>query len=492
MKKLIIVSITMVFFFGSCNDMTELNVNPNGIPEAHPQLLLTTIEWDAFNGEGNGQMYASRMVVQTDGESEGQYYIWQRAGFGYYNDLRIVTKMIEEAEKVESDAYLALGKFFRAYYFYLLTLTFGDVPYSEALKGESDGIYEPKYDAQKDVFTGILNELKEANDLLTGNTETIFGDIIYGGDPAQWRKLVNSFRLKVMMMLSKKAGEMGSMTSDFAAIVSGQPLMESNADNGQLVYLDLYGSQYFEFNDSGYGSGLYMDSTFIEKLRMRNDPRLFAYAGQTKNAKEAGLAIDDFDAYDGGNPVVHYDIGNSKAIAGDMSKVHLRYTTDPTCEPHVVMGYSELQLILAEANVRGWITSGSAKNYYDEGIRASFDFYNTWGKDLSDFYTPAAADAYLQEALVDYNGAASTEEQIELIITQMYLQSFLQNGWAMYFNKLRTGYPDFMLRSTSETPPLRWMYPNAETNQNGDNLQQALNSQYGGNDGIRETPWWLK
>lgn len=80
-------------------------------------------------------------------------------------------------------------------------MTFGDIPYSDALKGETDKNYTPKYDSQKDVFIGILKELEEANTLLKNVEARINGDIIYNGTASQWRKLVNAFRLKVLMTL---------------------------------------------------------------------------------------------------------------------------------------------------------------------------------------------------------------------------------------------------------------------------------------------------
>ncbi|TJZ61466.1 hypothetical protein FAZ15_09750 [Sphingobacterium olei] len=34
-------------------------------------------------------------------------------------------------------------------------------------------------------------------------------------------------------------------------------------------------------------------------------------------------------------------VKNDKAVAGKLSKVHDRYTTDTTCEPMVLLGYAE-------------------------------------------------------------------------------------------------------------------------------------------------------
>ena len=492
MKKLIILIVPLVLALTACEDLQELNENPNNVSETHPQYLLTQAEWIAFQVEGADPLFATRMIVQTDGEQAEQYYTWNRGEFEDYGKLRTVIKMIEESQRIENTTYEALGKFFRAYYFYNLTLTFGDIPYSDALKGESEEIYAPAYDTQKEVFSGILQELAEADEMLTDDNSTISGDIIYDGNTLQWRKLINSFRLKVLLTLSNKTSDTDlNVESTFANIYNNLPIMESLADNGHLEFIDEEGSRYTEFNNSNYGSARYMDSTFIQKLQDREDPRLFIYCAQTKNAKEANYDIDDFNAYEGGNPVAPYNDVNIKASEGDVSKVNLRYNTDPTNEPHMLLGYPELQFILAEAAVRGWISDNPA-TFYENGVRASFEFYNTYAEDYAEYVTNDEATAYLQNNLVNFSNATDEEKQIEFIILQKYLQSFMQAGWTMYFENLRTGYPGYITIGDVD-PPARWMYPNSEYLENSENVENAISSQFGtGNDDTHQIPWWLQ
>ncbi|MBN1145130.1 MAG: SusD/RagB family nutrient-binding outer membrane lipoprotein [Bacteroidales bacterium] len=491
MKNILLVSLVALLLFASCEKLENYNENPNNVSETHPQLLLNTIEWRAFQVEGAAPLFASRMIVQTDGEEAEQYYKWDRGSFGSYGVLRDVTKMMEEAERIESNNYQALARFFRAYYFYNLTLVFGDIPYSQALKGESNQIYAPAYDQQKDLFIGILQELEEASDMM--NDDLIDGDIIFNGNPQKWKKLINSFRLKVLLTLSKKTADSDlDVAGSFAGIVANETLMESIDDNGQLVFIDQLGNRYTEYNSSSYGSARYMDSTFIQRLQDREDPRLFIYCGQTRNAKEAGLPINDFSAYEGGNPIAPYNEVNLKAAAGNVSKVNLRYTTDPTCEPHMLMGYHELQFILAEARIKGWIDDADAETYYEKGIEASFEFYYEYSKELSEYVSETALNEYLTHPLVDLSTASGDEERLERIIMQKYLASFLQGGWSMYYEHLRTGYPAFSYLPTL-TPPARWMYPNSEYQLNSKNVSDAITRQFGAdNDNIRETTWWLQ
>lgn len=493
MKNIKILLITVIFVsLSSCYDLDEINENPNNVSETHPQLLLTNIEAETFQVSGTSALYASRMLVSSDGENSSQYYNWDRASFGNYKTLGEVTKMMEEAERVEAPEYIAIGKFFRAHYFYSLAMTFGDVPYTESLKGESESLFTPIYNTQKEVLEGVLTELAEANEILKTNTNIIEGDIIFNGDILKWRKLINSYRLKILISLSKKEGDASlNIKSMFTNIVTNEPIIISNEDNAQLIFIDAEGSRYSEFNSSGYGSGMYMAQTFVELLKEREDPRLFIFCSLTKNAKEAGKLISDFDGYEGADALKPYGEINTLAAEGKLSKVNLRYSTDPTTEPHNILGFWEMEFILAEAAVRGWITN-DAKTHYENGVKSSFAFYQNYAKGLGNYVSSEAATTYLSGAMVDFDNATTIDDKLEFIITQKYFTSFLQTGWRMYFDYLRTGFPN-LPHETSATPPTRWMYPNSEYTDNAENVSQAVENQFGaGNDKIRELTWWLQ
>lgn len=78
MKKILIIAAAALFTFASCKkDLAEINIDPNRVTETHPQLQLTQIQWNAFQfNAGTESLYAMKMLVQTDGESGGQYYKW--------------------------------------------------------------------------------------------------------------------------------------------------------------------------------------------------------------------------------------------------------------------------------------------------------------------------------------------------------------------------------------------------------------------------------
>lgn len=474
----------------SCeSSLDKINENPNDQASIDPKYLLTYVSQSAFQVNGDN-MYASRMMIGTDGENVYQYMKWNDASFEVYTKgLLNTSKMMQEAEKLNNKNYIAIGKFYRAYYFFNLSLKVGSIPYSEAVKGES-GITQPKYDSQEAVMAGILSELKEANGLINTH-DKIEGDIIYNGDATKWKKLINSFRLKILITLSKKNTLAGyTIANEFASIAGGQPLMTSIADNGELKFADAADSRYSMFNSSGYGSSLYMADYFINMFKSRQDPRLFTFAAQTTGAKEAGKPITDFTGYNGGNPTSSYSDNAALITAKNISKVNDRFYKDPTNEPSSMLSYSELEFILAEATARGWIP-GSAKAHYDNAIKASFSFYQTYVKNPNQYFAGFDVNQYLATPLVVYNDSETLPVQLEKIMTQKYMTMFHQAQWTSYFDYLRTGYPDYPLQ-TGVSAPLRFRYPQSEYNYNSSNLKAAIAAQYGGNDNINAKPWWLQ
>ncbi|MDO5665433.1 MAG: SusD/RagB family nutrient-binding outer membrane lipoprotein, partial [Bacteroidia bacterium] len=318
------------------------------------------------------------------------------------------------------------------------------MPYTEALKGENDNIYTPKYDAQEVIFQGILADLKTASGILQNTKEPIKGDIIYNGDLAKWQKAINSFRLKVLMTLSKKEQSMPHVKSEFASIINGQPIIASNADNMQVVYLDRQGNRYPLFNDSGFGSGKYMDSTFVALMAKRQDARLITFVTQTKNSQDKGLPVNDYSSYEGGNPIKAYSAVNDKAVAGNISKPHPRYYENPVNEPKVLLGYTETELIIAEGIVRGWI-NGNAETHYNNAIRASFDFYNSHVPSYGAYLNSNEAEKYIQSDLISFSKADNMDKKLELIMVQQYISTYFHGTWTAYNNYLRTGYPKFLM-----------------------------------------------
>lgn len=476
-----------ILLFTACESFEDLSVDPNRASEVNPGLLLTNILVEAFNIPSADAALASQYLVFTDGVADEQYYGWQRAGFGGYNSLRQVDKMMQEANRTGNENYVAIGKFFRAWFFHDLTRTFGDVPYSQALKGEEEG-FAPAYDSQEAIYAGILQELEEANALLDEAKGPVNGDFIYEGDLQKWKQLINSFRIRVLTDLSWKEGntaidpkgQMAKMLADPAQY----PLFSSNADHAQLVYVDRDDNRYPHYNNRSLQTAYYLSSTFADLLKAYNDPRLFTYADPERRAVENGqpgfeMIVGAYGGLESGAQLTTNVLAAS--TEGKGSPVDDHYHSDPEGEPCIALGYPELQFNLAEAAARGWI-SANAQTHYENGIRASMEFYGI---------PEARIQAYLAHPQVAFDAG----QAIEQINTQKYLSLFMHSGWESFYNHRRTGFPEFRIGDGTQNNgqvPKRWMYPQSELDYNQAQVSEAITRQFGGNDNVNQEMWLLQ
>ncbi len=153
---------TVMLCVSACKDFDELQIDPNRPVQAQPGLLLTGIETSVFEVVDVGAMLASRMMVFTDGTADEQYYSWQRNSFDRYDQLRQISKMVEEAERTGLDNYKSLALFLRSVVILEISKVFGDVPYSEAVQAAT-GIDKPAYDLQQEIYAQVLTDLEQAN-----------------------------------------------------------------------------------------------------------------------------------------------------------------------------------------------------------------------------------------------------------------------------------------------------------------------------------------
>lgn len=119
----------------------------------------------------------------------------------------------------------------------------------------------------------MLNELALANTELSKFNTNISGDLIYNGDLLKWRKLINSYRLRILMDLSKRADDSDlNVKQTFADIVnnpSQNPIMEGSADSGALPFYNLVNNRYPYFNSNDLKTAYYMEESFVKNLEIQ-------------------------------------------------------------------------------------------------------------------------------------------------------------------------------------------------------------------------------
>ncbi|MFT4094850.1 MAG: SusD/RagB family nutrient-binding outer membrane lipoprotein [Niabella sp.] len=505
----LIIAVSLIIS-GCTKKFDEINTNPDGSTVSRADWLATSMITSVTSDDISSQksfmqpFMLGKYILWTEDQESYQYNSLGQIDFDRITVLRNVTPMLQYAANDESTypSYLGLAHFLRAWQFFQLTMQVGDIPYSDALKGESEGVEKPAYDTQKEVFAGILKELDQADSAFAAGS-AFDGDFIYSGDPAQWRKLVNSFELYVLMNLYNKTDDSDlDIVDRFKDIVASRPLMESYADNFAVTYINTSGYCYpwssTSLQKNQFTIYPMVSSTIIDSLKAYNDRRLFYYAEPAASAIESGLTDTDYDAYIGVDPSDAYSSTTTAHSKGAFSDVNARYVDLYNAEPVSLFSYWELQFILAEATVRGWISDAAAQSYYAAGIQSSMNFLVNY---TSDSYNHGMGmDAtYIAGYPATVALTGTSENQIRQIITQKYMAGFLQgadfNAW---YEFRRTGYPAFKLNANTNlnTPntqfPVRWKYPQDELDYNSDNYNSAIQSQYDGNDDVNEVMWLLK
>ncbi len=478
--------ILLTILLVGCSDIDALQDDPNRTVNANPELLFTHLQIKAFSSNVSlSAALANRQLTNVDGASQYQYYTWQRGNFNAYDNLKQANEMTKEANRTNQDVYRILANFFKSYFIVEISQQFGDVPYTEAAK-LTEGINQPVYDTQESIYLQVLEDLKMASSELAVTNETISGDIIYGGDKLKWRKLINSYALRVLMSLSTKEGQSTiDVAERFGAIVNNPsqfPIFESNEDAGFINYVDTDKNRYPLNRNNSLQTAYYMEKTFVDELINLRDPRLFAFAERTPNGVANGLAEDDFNAYGGLLGSAPFSDLAVPATEGNASRIKPRYYEDPINEQGVLMGYAELQFILAEAAERGWI-SGEVAPFYEAGITASMNYYGIEDE--------ASINTYLNQSGVKLTGTNT----IAQIMTQKHIALFLNTGWQIFYEQRRTGFPVYDTSGggtgNGGRIPKRFMYPESEINNNNTNLEAAISRQYPAGDDVNAAMWLI-
>jgi hypothetical protein len=463
MKKYsIYILLGLSLLAASCKkDLEKINKNPNAAAQAQPDYLLTAAiknTADTYWGTTN-TMNSSLLFVQHWAKiqyTEQDRYIFSNSSFqelwstGYSTSITSLNSIIEQADKAGNPNYKGIALVLRSWVFLLLTDAYGDIPYTQA--GNIDQYITPEYDSQKDVYLGLLDELKNAAALLDPAANEIAGDILYKGNIVLWKKFANSLRLRIALRIADREPQQAGavMTALFGQT---DPFISSNAENAQLAYLTSPHqnpvSALFETRDD-----YRISKSVTDRLLALNDPRLPVYASKTQTP----------------TPQAYIGVPNGLSN-GDASNLGFAKTSKPgtyflTAQaPAVILTYAEVLFNRAEAAARG-LTNENAAGLYTQAIKASLEQYNIADEAAAEY--TAQADVQYDEA----NFKKSIGEQKWLALFGQGLESFSE--WR------RLDYP--VLPPAAEGVlhgeiPVRFIYPGTEQSLNGVSYKKAVERQ---------------
>ena len=469
MKRLVYIILGGIALLGttSCQkDFEEINTNPNRPQQALPTALFNgstkLFLKNTRNYTTSGMMFRSWMQYSAQDtytkESRFLYrdyagdYLWrypyQVAG-GYKDiiDLNTDPKTKELMTTYgKNENQIAAARIMMAYTFALLVETFGDVPYYsygspnperfQALQLRE--FISPVYATQKEIYTDLLKELKEAAAQIVSDSYVFKeGDYIFE-TPDKMRRFANSLRLRLAIRLKDvQDAELRTLAQQsINELKDATAVMQSESDTVELQFdsddtnpAPIY-NEYFVRNRVDYSPS----NSFVQLLKGQRgnfgvDPRLqkyFAPKGLTKYQARDGRYTESNNINDYvGMP---YGLDESMADFQFKSGVAVSFFSSRILQPNyaeVFMEYSEVCFLLSEAN--GWDNT-----WYKKGVEASM---KKWGVD----------DAKITSFLATI--PAANEENV---LTQKYIALYMNpnEAWAEY---RRTGYPHTLIKVNEET-----------------------------------------
>lgn len=365
---------------------------------------------------------------------------------------QINTLADEKLSEADKNTRVAQIEIIAIYTWQQMVDTYGNIPYSQALKPVEFPL--PMYDDAADIYEDLIARLDAALPNLTGNG--FAEDNIYGGDIAAWEKFGNSLKLRIGMRIAD-APEMGTLAQSTVESAVSSGVFTANADNATIAY----GSSTPNTNplwedlvQSGR-TDFVVANTVVDVMNDLEDPRRTAFFD------------DNLDGEYVGGP---YGDNNSFALYTHIGEV----MHQPEFRG-VLLDYAEVSFFLADASERGFNVGGNAEEHYNNAITASFD---DWGV--------AGADAYLAKSDVAYSSASGDWK--EKIGKQFWLAMYNRGfeGWTVW----RTyDTPEFNLPVNTGNPvPTRYTYPVNEQNLN-EVQWSAASSAIGGDEQTTKLFW---
>ena len=513
-KIIFAAAIGIAFGVSSCKKYLNVNTNPNVAQVATVQTLLPASELYVGTALGVDLQIAGSFWAQywTESPNASQYRIYDTYNPGQdvfstpwtnlYAANENFYQLFKLADSQKQKQYMAIALLMQAYTFQLIADAWGDVPYTQALKGQyTDGhLVNPKYDSQLVVYNGILANIDTANKLISTTDPTHPGtdDLIYGGKMAQWQKFSNTLKLRILLRMSQKPATAATAQAAITAFFATNPKFIGTGDDAFIAYG--FGTSnksplYAEESSTTLGGtqNLVASTTCIDSLNANGDPREYIFYEPLSNGSFAGVQQGFTGSLAAGSfciPGVY--------VAGDAQNVGATSSFTSANAPVNLLTSWESYFMQAEVVANGWgtVAGNDDQSLFYSGINASFTYYS---KQLTDAYGTPVTSTIDSDYITGgthvmgnggywtiYPATGSVAQKLRFIITQKWFAMCGNQGFEAWTEWRRTGYPDFItgiqsLNAGSLPKPRRFLYPTSES---------TTNSSYPGLAPISESVWW--
>lgn len=502
----ITLAVAVGFSATSCNRDKFLDVNtiPNNPTVVTMPVLLSgvsvTTGFMATNDLGRATSLLTQQYAGIANQPAAYDVYILRGSFDnqwngelYGGTLINSQKLIDLAATKASPAYGGIAKLLKAYNFAVTTDLYGDIPYSQALKG-SDNL-RPRYDTQEDIYKGNaalgiqglialvqdgLADLEKPSAAKPG----VADDPVYGktaNNVAQWKKMGNTLLLKLANTISNKEPALAVSIINQAA----SKAFTTNADDFEVLFGSSVGNQnpLYLYNFVTRQDDQMLSQTILNAMNVRNDPRLPIYftttptATPTVNATGTNTTVGTFTGYINGNAITP----PSRPL-GYRSRYNTYIRGVAGEAPARLLSNAQRLFILAESALmlNGITVPGTAQSLYQEAIKASM---------AKAGIPDATVTAYFLANPTVVTLSTIKAAALEQIITQKWIAS-VGNGLEPYNDYRRTGFPTLGLALNASGDdsklPQRFIYPLSELNSNAGAENQNVNLT------TSDKVWWAK
>lgn len=364
MKKIKYIVVIFSIIFSGC-DYGELNENPNEPTQVPELLVLTgTMLADIAVNSSHINRIAGLWTGQYKGEQNlyGNIYTYEisteesNSSWGYlYNGIIAQNDVVQ---KGLADDLLIVGitKVIEAHAVGTASSNWGNIPYAEAA---TEGIDDPKYDSQTEIFSTLQTLLDDAiANLNSATSYSLSQDIFFNGDASKWIQTAYTLKARYYMLVKDYPA---AYTAAQNGISSGASSMKYNPPGGvvgaqNLLYELLSGSRAGDISSNGtYLTGLLDGSaTSRNNSKTNEDARSNYYYFNENGANDAGVAAETAPM-----PLVTYE-ENLLTLA----EAAARTSTFDTALGHL-------------NTLRSFLASGDAFDVVDASDVLQYDAYTT-------------------------------------------------------------------------------------------------------------------
>ena len=511
----------------------DINQNPNDPTNAPFRLLLTSAELNVpgvfagvnIDALGFVGILANQGSDAFDLNNNSYNGVWNSFYSGGMKDL---DELLKATANGQSPHFRGVAQTLKAYFFSVFVDLFGDVPYTEAFKGNAEGgaVISPKFDAAKDIYDDLLKLTDSAiSNLAKLSPVPLSGDIYYANSVSKWSKLANTVKLYLLMktrlVRPNAQAEIGAIfaSGNFISAASGSEDFQfrynklSSPEGRHPWYQAAYATGANEFT--------YFSKQFMLELLDNEDPRqpyfvrrqtntilnpadptdrgtipvfnayivldpgaynrLYYNKGKTPTRQDSLFLAGFFGRVRGDQTGVPAD-GALRAIPGSYPAGGLcdySYNETASVKPiTTIVGSGNGVFPFITTNMVQWwwleymlaYNVGDPRTLFEKAIRQNFSYVQRLGKESDPLCPDISATAlttYVNFWLAKYDAAGTNDNKLDVVLKQGWFSN-IANGIEIYTTFRRTGKPRSIDLPATRVRQfaLRLPYPQTEINLN--------------------------